>query len=216
MEHKTLVAETTVTDQELGEFEALVSAWDADREKDVIAVTAFDATVKAWRASGKSVPLLWEHSADVVGHIDPATMHPTEAGLVAAGEIDRETDRGAMAWRMIKSGVAGFSIGFMSESQPRPGGGRRLTRIDLLEVSITSTPMHPNTRALSWKTALDDDVPSEAEQRRRLARFMLPAEHEKHLSRWLGEFNEAISGTKATAPATKSKGPIRVARFPVE
>jgi HK97 family phage prohead protease len=126
MERKTLVAETTVTDRELGEFSALVSAWDADREGDVIAVTAFDSTISAWRASRKSVPLLWEHSADVVGHIDPATMHATQAGLVAAGEIDRDTDRGAMAWRMIKSGVAGFSVGFMAKSEPRPGGGRRL------------------------------------------------------------------------------------------
>jgi hypothetical protein len=45
---------------------------------------------------------------------------------------------------------------------------------------------------------------------------MLSAEQEKHLGRWLREFNEAISGTKATAPATKSTGPVRLARFPVE
>jgi len=51
---------------------------------------------------------------------------------------------------MIKSGVAGFSIGYMAESRPRKGGGRVLTEIDLLEVSITSKPMHPSTRALGW------------------------------------------------------------------
>ncbi len=32
MEHKALAVTTTVTDQELGSFEALVSAWGADRE----------------------------------------------------------------------------------------------------------------------------------------------------------------------------------------
>jgi len=47
---------------------------------------------------------------------------------------------------MIKSGVAGFSIGYMAESRPRKGGGRVLTEIDLLEVSITSKPMYPSTR----------------------------------------------------------------------
>jgi HK97 family phage prohead protease len=168
-------------------------------------------------SESQSVPLLWEHGEEVVGHIDPGTMHPTQAGLVAKGEVDRETDRGAMAWRMIKSGAAGFSIGFMSESQPRPGGGRRLTEIDLLEVSITSKPMHASTRALSWKAATADaEIPSEADQRRRVARLMLTPEQERDLDQWLGAFNEAISGTKAKAPARKSKDPIRVARFPVE
>jgi hypothetical protein len=35
MHRKTLTAETTVVETELGEFTAVVSAWDADREGDV-------------------------------------------------------------------------------------------------------------------------------------------------------------------------------------
>ena len=58
---------------------------------------------------------------------------------------------------MIKGGSAGFSIGFMSESKPREGGGRTITEIDLLEVSITATPTHQSTRALSWKSVADGE-----------------------------------------------------------
>jgi HK97 family phage prohead protease len=130
-----------------------VSAWDADREKDVIERHAFDATISAWQASGKRLPLLFEHSSVVVGSIDPFSMRATDAGLVVEGEVDRETDQGRQVWRLIKSGVTGFSIGYMSESRPRKGGGRILSEIDLLEISATVRPMHPSARVLDWKSA---------------------------------------------------------------
>ena len=152
MQHVTLKAATTATDQELGTFTALVSAWDADREGDVIERDAFDQTIPAWTKSA-SVPLLFEHSKRVVGSVDPASMQPTDAGLVVSGEVDRETDEGKQVWRSIKSGVCGFSIGYMSESTPRKGGGRTITEIDLLEISTTSTPMNAGTRALGWKSS---------------------------------------------------------------
>jgi hypothetical protein len=94
MQHKTLTAETTVTDQELGEFEALVSAWDADREGDTILRTAFDDTITAWRKSGKMLPLLFEHSTDDVGHIEPLSLLTREDGLVAAGRVNRSSEKG--------------------------------------------------------------------------------------------------------------------------
>jgi HK97 family phage prohead protease len=173
MQHLALKATTTATDQELGTFRALVSAWDADRERDVITRDAFDATIKAWRESGKYLPLLFEHSATVVGSIDPDSMKPTEEGLEVAGEVDRSTDAGQQVWRTIKSGTAGFSIGYVSKDRRRKGGGRELYEIDLLEISATSKPMHPATRALSWKSAdgsepLDDsdlDAMTDAELR---------------------------------------------------
>ena len=167
MKRKTLAAETTVVDQELGQFEAVVSAWDADRERDTIAPTAFDKTIAAWQASGKMLPLLFERGSEEIGHIDPSTMRATEAGLVAAGEVDRSTEHGLQVWRQIKRNTAGFSIGFVAESRPRKGGGRHLLEIDLLEISATSTPA---ARALSWKST-HTPVPSDAELRKRAARL---------------------------------------------
>src|SRR5918994_6823059 len=112
MQHLTIKATTTDVDTELGTFTAVVSAWDADRDGDVIEHTAFNRTIAAWRGSGKRLPLLFEHSTKSVGAIDPATMHPSDAGLVVSGEVDRETDEGRQVWRMIKQNTIGFSIGF--------------------------------------------------------------------------------------------------------
>jgi HK97 family phage prohead protease len=168
MQHLALKATTTATDTEQGTFTALVSAWEADREKDIIEPTAFDKTIRAWQGSGKRLPLLFEHSTEVVGSVDPHSMTPTAAGLEVAGEVDRSTEKGQAAWRSIKADSAGFSIGFMSESRPRKGGGRTLTEVDLLEVSITSTPTHPATRATSWKSAANSEYedPATVERKR--------------------------------------------------
>ena len=113
---------------------------------------AFDKTIKAWRESGKRVPLLLNHTTTVVGDVDPDTMQTTDEGLVVSGEVDRSSEEGRMVWRTIKSGTAGFSIGYSGTYLPREDGGRVLVEVDLLEISATSTPMHPATRALSWKS----------------------------------------------------------------
>jgi HK97 family phage prohead protease len=156
MHHKQLEITPTETDQDQGTFTALVSAWSVDRQGDVIDRHAFDRTIEAWQQSGKRLPLLFEHSTEEIGSIDPFSIYPTEEGLVVSGEIDRSTEHGRQVWRSIKRNSAAFSIGYMSEDRPRRGGGRRLLEIDLLEITATSKPAHPATRALSWKSLKDD------------------------------------------------------------
>ena len=138
----------------------------------------------------------------MVGSIDPMSMHTTKAGLVVYGEVDRSTEEGRQVWRSIKAGTAGFSIGFVSESRPRKGGGRVLTEIDLLEISATSTPMHPATRALNWKSAapvVNDlwlpDFPTEAQS--------AMESKVQDIERWAAE-------------AAKRNRPIKTATFEVE
>jgi HK97 family phage prohead protease len=152
MQHLVLKSTTVSTDQDLGQFEAVVSSWEADRQGDTIDPHAFDKTISAWQDSGRNLPLLFEHSTKAVGYISPFSMHPTDQGLVVYGEVDRSTDEGKQVWTQIKANTAGFSIGFMAESRKSPDGGRVLTAIDLLEISATSTPMNPATRALNWKS----------------------------------------------------------------
>ena len=122
MEHLLLKASTTIVDQELGQFDALVSAWDADREHDTIAPTAFDKTIAAWQASGKALPLLFEHTTEAVGHIDPNTMRPTREGLVAAGEVDRSTDT-APSYGARSRPVARVSASALRATPRRSGAG---------------------------------------------------------------------------------------------
>lgn len=220
MQHLTLKAETTTTDQELGTFVAVVSAWDADREGDVIERTAFDKTTRAWRASGKKLPLLFEHSTRVVGALDPASMHPTEQGLVVSGEVDRETEEGRQVWRTIKAGTAGFSIGFMAKSKPRKGGGRTLTEIDLLEVSATSTPMHPSARVLDWKSAALEWTEADSQKIARLFREDTVASKKTEEMAITPEMEEEVRVLAAQYKARKAEEarkarPVHVKRFEV-
>ena len=198
MERKVLAAKTTVIDQELGQFEALVSTWTEDREKDVIDQSAFDKTIRAWGASGRNLPLLFEHSTTVVGSVVPESMHTTAGGLVVAGEVDRSTEKGQQVWRSIKSNTAAFSIGYMSESRARPGGGREIIEIDLLEISYTSTPMNANTRALSWKSAHASDPGLEQDWRAITAAFNRPREEAE---------------MEAALEAEIARKPIQIAQF---
>ena len=152
MLHKTLDATSTVIAEELGQFEAIASSWSPDRERDTIDRRAFDQSIRDWQQSQKSLPVLLEHKAVIIGAIDPMNMRTDARGLIVAGTIDRESDEGRRAWRAIKSNTASYSIGFMAtKSHPRAGGGRHLQEIDLLEVSIVATPAHAATRTLSWK-----------------------------------------------------------------
>ena len=152
MLHKTLDATSTVIAEELGQFEAIASSWSPDREQDTIDRRAFDQSIRDWQQSQKSLPVLLEHKAVIIGAIDPMNMHTDARGLVVAGTIDRESDEGRRAWRAIKSNTASYSIGFLTtKSRPREGGGRHLQVIDLLEISVVSVPSHASTRTLSWK-----------------------------------------------------------------
>jgi HK97 family phage prohead protease len=202
MEHMIMKVATTSTDTELGQFEALVSAWEADREKDTIARSAFDRSIKSWQESGKNLPLLMEHENEVVGFIDPAAMVTTEDGLVVRGEIDRDSPKGPAAWRMIKSGVAGFSIGFMSKSQANSVGGQHITEIDLLEISVTAKPCHPASRTLAWKSAADSAWPPS----------------EPTLKPWpsLEEFSRQEARKAIQVEAERKSKPIELATFDVE
>jgi len=153
MQHLTLKAATVEAEEELGVFEAIVSAWIEDRMKDVILPGAFDKTIAAWQRSGKRLPLLFEHSTKAVGEIDPHSMTTDAEGLRVRRHVDRSTDEGEQVWRQVKASTASFSIGGAFESRRRKGGkGKEIYEVDLLEISATSTPAHPSARVLSWKS----------------------------------------------------------------
>ncbi len=73
-----------------------------------------------------------------------------------------------------------------------------------LEISATSKPMHPATRALNWKSADNDDGMAE-----RKATVIGAA--------WAAAFeNNASTASKSTVTTQKSAGPVKVATFEVE
>ena len=164
---KAAVREVT----DLGEFTAIAATYDVDRVKDQIIPGAFERTVARWRASGKKIPVHWNHSADakdIIGAIDPATMReiPGE-GLYVAGRLDLQDCQVAReAWRSMRNNAVALSFGYLAtKSRTRRDRIRELLEIDLFEITVAPGPANPETRFLSLKAAGQGRVPTDAELR---------------------------------------------------
>jgi len=145
-----IVIETKFVANDTGEIEGL--AWpfgSPDRVGDVIEKGAFAGAILP-------LPMLFGHDGD-----DPvgAWNEATEAadglrlkGRLLVGEVRRADEVCAL----VKAGaVRGLSVGFITKkSAPRSDGGRTISELELLEVSLVTIPMHPGARVTSAKTAV--------------------------------------------------------------
>jgi hypothetical protein len=105
---------------------------------------------------GKLVPLAWNHTDEVIGHIDPATATVKDGEVIANGWVDQSIARGEEAWRLVKSGTLSFSFGFLFEPKTGatklPNGRYRVKELDIYEIStIPVGPANNDTRVLSFK-----------------------------------------------------------------
>lgn len=154
MKHLTLQAKATATD--LGEFVAIAAAYSLDRVGDRIVPGAFAKTIDRWQASGKQVPLHWNHQGepdDIIGTIDPFSMKETDDGLQVSGKIDLEgSSKGREAWRSIKAGAMSLSFGYMVVSDRSAKDATELLELDLFEVSVVPGPANADTRFLTLKS----------------------------------------------------------------
>ena len=156
MEHLLLKATATATDQ--GMFSAVISASSVDREGDIVSPDGMVKALHAWTATGKMIPLAWNHSGapqDIVGHIDPASAKAVGGEVHATGWIDQNTPNGEQAWRLVKSGTLGFSFGYLipeGGASKNAHGGLNIDTLDVFEVTATPTPMNNDTRVTGWKS----------------------------------------------------------------
>lgn len=187
MEHKTLDAKATAT--ELGEFTAIAAAYSVDRGNERIIPGAFAKTIENWQASGKQIPLHWDHSGDakdIIGTVDPASLKETDAGLFVAGKLDLEGSEVAKeAWRAMKSNAMALSFGYMvAEGAEAKDGVYELKAVDLFEISVTPSPMNPDTRFLALKSVTQ----------------MKPAEIREEIAALRKRLDELEAGTSEDVP----------------
>ncbi|MCO5145536.1 MAG: phage major capsid protein [Aquamicrobium sp.] len=125
-------------------------AWDftsPDRVGDVIEPAAFAGAV------GKSLPMLFAHDqAQAVGVWDQIAVE--QDGLSVSGKLlvdDVSRAKEVRALLQAKA-VTGLSVGFMTKkAAPRKGGGRTISDLDLVEVSLVSVPAHDRARISNVK-----------------------------------------------------------------
>jgi uncharacterized protein len=120
------------------------TAWlfgSPDRLGDVIEKGAFAGT----RAP---LPMLFGHDPnDPVGVWE--SIHEDAQGLQVKGRLlINDVARAREALALVEAGaVTGLSIGFQTRKiMPRRGGGKTISALDLVEISLTPVPMHPGAR----------------------------------------------------------------------
>jgi uncharacterized protein len=187
LEHKTLNT-TARSRTELGEFSAIAAAYSIDRDGDQIVPGAFRNTIERWQASGKRIPLHWNHSPipkDIIGSIDPDSMSEVDDGLYVRGKLDIATsDNAGDVWELVKNSVVSLSFGYLAtDKATRPDGVQELRELDLFEISLVAAPANADTRILSYKSADSDTaephpafIRQEAQMRedRLLSGFLVP------------------------------------------
>lgn len=152
-----LKIKATATATEQGLFTAVISSASVDLEGDVVNPYAMVKAFEKWSTVDKKIPLTWNHSGaaeDIIGHIDPATAKAVAGEVFVDGWIDQSTERGAEAWRLVKSGTLGFSYGAMVDGdswKKNEHGGMDIDGLDIFEATATPTPMNRDTRVAAWK-----------------------------------------------------------------
>jgi HK97 family phage prohead protease len=158
-----------------GEFVALISDYEEDRQGERFAKGAFDAALTKIRQAGRAIPVLFGHDAAsvhaVVGMVPHDGLWADDEGLWARGQIDVSDSIGMKLHRMIKSGALAWSIGFRMPKGFRPrvdhDGVGVLDRIEeLLELSAVPVPANSRTRTVGIKSDRREP-PSLAELHRR-------------------------------------------------
>ena len=208
MEHRTVKATTVATD--LGQFTAVAAAWTVDRQGDQIIPGAFRRTIQRWQASGKLLPVHYNHRADadhIIGAVWPDKMTETEEGLVVEGDLDLEgSARAREVWRSMKNGVMSLSFGYAAtDSVTRDDGVQELREIDLYEVSLVPHPANFDSRVLAMKSLDGDDYEELRAQARddwhALLTIPVDPPDEETIRKEIAEF------------ATKSRPPVQIASF---
>ena len=129
---------------ELVRISGYVSRFDSvDRGGDIVRRAAF-------LGARADVPLLWQHDpARPIGRV--LSLTEDGVGLKMLAGVSPDCRDGEDALALMRSGaVDGLSFGYRVKSaRPRPGGGRELLKLELIECSVVTLPMHEEARVLA-------------------------------------------------------------------
>ncbi|MBB4287505.1 phage major capsid protein [Roseospira goensis] len=117
-----------------------------DNHNTDFAPGAFAASVEERQASGGRFPILLFHDPKrVCGAVTGFQDTPEALGI--EGRFVTETDTGREAHALAKAGALSLSVGFRRlADRPRRGGGRTITRAELVEISCVPIASNPKAR----------------------------------------------------------------------
>lgn len=137
-----------------GLFEGYASLFGLpDLARDVVEPGAFATSLA--RRGPAGIRLLWQHDpSEPIGHW--LSLREDRRGLHVRGRLTLTVARAREIHALMRDGaVDGLSIGFRTvraRAEPRTGR-RRISEIDLWEISVVTFPLLPQARVLSVKAA---------------------------------------------------------------
>lgn len=150
-------------DLEDGVFTAYASVFgNVDSYGDVVVKGAFDQTLKDWKSSGNTIPLLYSHRMDDPDYNIGAILEAKEDdhGLLVKGKLDLDSPKGAQVYRLLK----GRRLNQLSYAYDVTDGGParkdgehfyELRGLKMYEVSLTPIGANQETEVLAVKAATE-------------------------------------------------------------
>jgi HK97 family phage prohead protease len=104
----------------------------------------------AFAGAAAPLPLLWQHvPGEPIGFVD--SVREDARGLRITARIVAQ-GRGAQAAALVRAGaIDGLSFGYRVKAASAARGGRRLERLEIVEVSLVTFPMQREARVLGWQ-----------------------------------------------------------------
>ena len=142
-----------------GGFTGYASTFDREPDSygDVIAPGAFADTLKAWRESGKPIPLLYGHNMeDPDYNIGSVTAEEDERGLLVQATFDG-SPKAQRVRELVRDGrlcKMSFAFDVLDEGPVELDGGLKaneLRKLDLYEVSVVLVPANSHAEILDAK-----------------------------------------------------------------
>ena len=124
-----------------------------DSYADIIEPGAFVKSLADHKVAGTNPAMLWQHNQDQPLGVW-TEMAEDGQGLRVKGKLALDTIRGKEAHSLLKMGALnGLSIGFVSKewSYDRETNIRKLSQVDLWEVSLVTFPANHNARITGVK-----------------------------------------------------------------
>lgn len=143
--------------QEEGFFRGYASTYRVDRVQDQIMPGAFTRTLYTWQTEHNRYPhLYWEHDAwEFIGTCQ--TLKEDEDGLFIEGKLSMDLPKAQAAYRLMKEGKQGLSIGFYILKSTQTNGIRQIHDLQLQEVSVSEHPCNPDAQIHEVKSTHDND-----------------------------------------------------------
>jgi hypothetical protein len=124
---------------------------NVDSYNEVVAPGSFLESLAETKAKGRTLPVLWQHrSGEPIGAWDIDSLKEDDHGLMGAGQLWLDAApyaKIALAGMQSKA-ITGLSIGYYvrESSYDEKTGIRTLKKLDLVEISVVTTPANDDAR----------------------------------------------------------------------